>query len=92
MVLTNKTSFGVMWRMNLKAYLLTLSIEEREALAARCGTSVGHLKNIGYGLKPCAPKLASALERESGGAVTRPELCPNDWRITWPELAETQSV
>lgn len=30
-----------------------------------------------------------AIERATGGAVTRRELRPDDWQQIWPELAET---
>lgn len=29
-----------------------------------------------------------AIERATGGAVTRKDLRPNDWQDIWPELAE----
>lgn len=73
--------------MDLKTYLRDLLPEERESLAARCQTSVGHLRNVSYGLRPCATDLAVRIERESGHAVTRKELRPDDWADHWPELA-----
>jgi DNA-binding transcriptional regulator YdaS (Cro superfamily) len=30
----------------------------------------------------------SAIERETGGKVTRQELRPDDWHLIWPELAK----
>jgi DNA-binding transcriptional regulator YdaS (Cro superfamily) len=72
--------------MDLKTYLQPLSQDEREALAARCGTSRGHLQNVSNG-KTCGPVLATALEKETAGAVTRKDMRPKDfWRI-WPDLA-----
>lgn len=66
--------------MNLKSYLSTLSLKERAAFAARVGTSAGHLRNMSYGYRTCAETLAIDIERETGGAVTCEELCPNaDW-------------
>ncbi len=73
--------------MNLKSYLHTLARSDRATLAARCGTSAGHLKNIAYGYKPCAEILAVRLERETAGRVSRPELRPHDCQQIWPELA-----
>jgi DNA-binding transcriptional regulator YdaS (Cro superfamily) len=69
--------------MDLKAYLKTLSLPERAAFAERCGTSLGHLNNIAYGLRTCAEQLAMAIEEYSGGAVAvetlRPDLIER-WR------------
>lgn len=74
--------------MQLRVFIKSLPDEEaREAFAVRCGTSIGHLRNVGYGQKPCSHALAAAIERESSGEVKRPELCPDDWREVWPELA-----
>jgi DNA-binding transcriptional regulator YdaS (Cro superfamily) len=72
--------------MQLRDFIKSLPDEEaRKAFAARCGTSIGHLRNVGYG-KSCAPALAVAVERESSSAVKRQELCPANWRAIWPEL------
>ena len=58
----------------------------REAFARDCETSLGHLRNIGYGYKPCATELAVAIEAWSRGEVTRKILCPDNWHRRWPEL------
>jgi DNA-binding transcriptional regulator YdaS (Cro superfamily) len=78
-----------MGRMDLKTYISGLSPDERQALALRCDTSVGHLQNVMYGYKPCGIELAVALEQRSGGAVTRRDLRPDDWQRIWPELSAT---
>lgn len=66
--------------MDLKTYLGGLAPDQREEMAARCGTSVGHLKNIAYGYKPCGEALAIAIDRESGGQVRCEDLRPDvDW-------------
>lgn len=66
--------------MNLNAYLKSLSLDERDEFARRCGTSAAHLRNVGYGQKPCGESLAINVERESAGAVTCEELRPDvDW-------------
>jgi DNA-binding transcriptional regulator YdaS (Cro superfamily) len=72
--------------MELKAFLSSMPLEQREAFAHSCGTSAGHLRNVSYG-KSCAPALATAIEINSDGAVTRKEL-RDDWRQIWPELAK----
>lgn len=58
---------------------------DRKALAERCGTTEAHMRNVAYG-KPCSPELAAAIERETSGQVTRPEMRPADWHKIWPEL------
>jgi DNA-binding transcriptional regulator YdaS (Cro superfamily) len=75
--------------MDLKTLLKNLSDQSEQVLAAfasRCDTSVGHLRNIGYGYKPCAPALAVSIEQASDGAVRRWDLRPTDWHRIWPEL------
>ena len=71
--------------MELKPYLKSLSDEQREALAAECQTSVGHLRNCSYGLRPVSPELCVAIERASRCQVTRQEM-REDWAAIWPEL------
>lgn len=68
--------------MDLKQYLSTLTLKQRDDLAERCGTSAGHLRNVSYGYRSCGESLAIALERESGGSVTCEELRPDvDWSV-----------
>ncbi len=71
--------------MLLRAFLSHLTPPEVDAFAELCEVTPGHLRNVMYGYKPCAPDLAVSIERESAGAVTRPELRA-DWRRFWPEL------
>ena len=78
--------------MELKPYLKQLTDEQVEKLAASCETSAGHLSNVGYGYKSCSPALAVAIERESGCAVRRWELRPQDWFAIWPELVGTKGA
>ena len=72
--------------MKLKDFIKTIrSEEERVMFARRCGTSFGYLKMVSYGVKPCGPRLAVAIEEFSERKVTRPEL-REDWSLIWPEL------
>lgn len=71
--------------MSLKTFLAAMGPAERDAFAGRCETTWGHLRNVMYGVRPCATDLAVAIERESCGAVTRKEL-RSDWERHWPEL------
>lgn len=74
--------------MNLKQHIHGLDAAAREKLAQSCGTTLGHLRNVMYGYRPCTPALASAIERHTARAVTRQDLCPDDWADIWPELAQ----
>lgn len=66
--------------MDLKTYLSQLNIPEREAFARRCGTTIGHLRNVAYGYKPASETLAINVDRESRGEVPVEELRPDvDW-------------
>jgi DNA-binding transcriptional regulator YdaS (Cro superfamily) len=78
--------------MSLKTYFADLNAEQREAFAGRCGSTRGVLQNIMYGLRPCAPLLAAAIERESEGKVRRWDLRPTDWHLIWPELAREEGA
>ena len=77
----------IMHRMDLKTYLRSLPGDQRGTFANACGTTPGHLRNIIYeDGKSCSPILATAIERESSGAVMRWDMRPTDWRDIWPEL------
>ena len=75
--------------MTLKDYLNGLSRSAQKDFALRCGSTLGYLrKAISVGQTLRAP-LCVAIERESGHAVTRPEL-REDWQAVWPELVIAQ--
>ncbi|SEL13142.1 DNA-binding transcriptional regulator Cro [Roseateles sp. YR242] len=38
--------------------------------------------------RPVPPVRCVEIERATGGAVTRRDLRPKDWREIWPELAD----
>lgn len=66
--------------MKLINFLETMDKPQRKAFALRCGSSPGHLNNVAYECRQCSGKLAIAIERESKGAVTCEEVCPEaDW-------------
>lgn len=77
--------------MELRDYLKTLTPNDRTSFADRVGSSVGHLRNVGYGFRPCDPAVAVAIERESRKRVTRQELRPDDWEAIWPELRKRRT-
>lgn len=72
--------------MTLLEFLRHMSAEQREPFAKSCDTSLGHLRNVAYGYRPCAAELAVLIEDVSGRQVTRQELCPDNWWRIWPEL------
>ena len=62
---------------SLRAYLATLTPDAQVAYALRAGTTIGYLRKA-LSVKPrFDAALALALDRESGGAVTRHELRPD---------------
>nr|WP_144154496.1 YdaS family helix-turn-helix protein [Paraburkholderia sp. BCC1885] len=74
----------------LKSFIASLPPEERDQFARRCRTTKAFLRNIAYGQRVAGEKLSVLIERESGGAVTRLDLRPDDWRDIWPELVAKQ--
>lgn len=75
--------------MKLKAYL---SAERGRAtwLAAQLdGVSTSYLSQMANGIAPISPKRCVEIEQKTGGAVTRQDLCPDDWQALWPELIPT---
>lgn len=72
--------------MDLKTFIFSLSVEDREVFAKKCDTSRWHLQNAAYGYKPINAKLAVAIERESKRKVTRQEMFPDSFKSIWPEL------
>lgn len=63
----------------LKAWLKSLADDDaRESFALRCGTTLGHLRNVSYGQRPASPELCAALEFETEGQIEctlmRPDL------------------
>jgi len=78
--------------MNLKAFLQSMPLRNRDLFAERCGTTGGHLRNISYGYKSAAAELAILIERESLGAVTVEELRPDvDWSVIRASRARTRT-
>lgn len=67
-------------RMTLHEYLKSLDKTSLDAFAARCGTSVGQLKQVAYGNRRASAALAVGIERESAGSVTCEQLRADiDW-------------
>ncbi len=75
--------------MDLKSFLFSMPVDERNAFAERCGTSYAHLRNISYGQKPCGESLAINIDRESAGTVRCEELRPD---VDWQYLRQTAAT
>lgn len=76
----------------IKAYLIAMSMPEREDFAVRCSTTYGHLRNVAYGQKPCGESLAINVERESAGVIRCEMLRPDvDWAVLRKSSAEPSS-
>ena len=61
----------------------------RSALAKRLGVTaaaIGNWKMRGIPVQQCV-----AIERATGGLVTRKDLRPDDWADIWPELANSEA-
>lgn len=68
--------------MNLREFLKSMSSKEQEDFAARCGSTLRHIKRIGWGIKGCSAEMAMCIEDESNGLVTSESLVPNArWHV-----------
>jgi len=74
--------------MVLTEYLKSLTPEDRDAFAARCGTTIGQLRQVAGGHRRAGESLAINIERESGRQVTCEELRPD---VDWAYLRSTSS-
>lgn len=76
--------------MTLLNYLKTLSKTDLAAMADRCSTSPGQLKQIAYGNRRASVSLAVSLDRETSGSVSCAELRPDiDWKHLRSALSQS---
>ena len=79
--------------MELRTYLLGLGNDEARAqFAVSCGASLGHLRNSCSGLRRLSAAVARRIEDNSGGAVMRWSIRPDDWHVIWPELMRRKNA
>jgi len=65
--------------MQLKDFYLSMTADQRDDFAKRCGTTLGQVRNVAYG-RNCGEALAISIERESQGVVRCEDLRPDvDW-------------
>lgn len=73
--------------MNLNEYLASDGAQKAAQIARVVGVSPAMVYQWRMGLRPVPAERCAAVERATGGAVTRKDLRPNDWQTVWPELA-----
>ena len=73
--------------MDLRTYLSTGEQRQRE-FAEALGVTQGLISQWARGKAAPPPNRCVAIERMTGGEVTRQELRPDDWKDIWPELEE----
>ncbi|OEZ90701.1 transcriptional regulator [Duganella phyllosphaerae] len=72
--------------MTLTEYF-ALAHGNQVALAAAVGSHQPTVRQWAMGERPIPVVHGAAIERATGGAVTRQELFPDTWSAIWPELA-----
>lgn len=75
--------------MKLKKYLNERG--KQSWLASQVGTVDSCIHDWKTGRAPVPVKSCVAIEKATGGAVTRKDLRPDDWMLIWPELVEGKS-
>ena len=73
--------------MTLHDYIKLLDKQALESFAARCGTSVGQLKQVAYGHRRPGAALAISIERETDRPVVCELMRPD---IDWAYLRNTE--
>jgi len=73
----------VMFRMDkLKIYLNGISLNEQQAFACRCSTSLGYMRKAISTRQRLGERLCINIERETFGAVRCEDLRPDvDWAV-----------
>lgn len=73
--------------MDLTQYLGLTEAPTASELARKAGVSPALLYQWRTGRRPVPVERCADIERATGGAVTRRDLRPLDWKRIWPELA-----
>lgn len=76
--------------------MVTMKLSEFTSAERGRKARLAHLLNVpqqlvgqwANGLRPTPVNRCVAIERATGGTVTRRDLRPDDWHLIWPELAE----
>lgn len=59
-------------------------------LAVELRVPTSFVFRMSAGTKGIPIRHMAVIEKFTDGAVTRQEMCPDDWQRIWPELAEQQ--
>lgn len=76
--------------MDLKNYLIESDTKKAE-FARAINVSAALLHQWIKGIRPVASQHCPAIEKQTGGKVTRKELRPDDWHKIWPELVNASA-
>lgn len=71
--------------MTLKEFMKTIPMQQREAFACECGTTLNYLNMVRCGAKKANKSLCMAIEKRSAGAVRCEELRPD---IEWKHIED----
>lgn len=84
------SNYAVANNLAMKQLNLWLKAERGRAaaLARHLGVSQAFMSDMASGEKSIPTDHMAAIEAFTAGAVTRREMCPQDWARIWPELAE----
>lgn len=72
--------------MKLSEYLDRQGRGAKAKFASQIGAHASDLSDWISGARPVPVHRCAVIEQETGGAVTRKDLRPSDWRAIWPEL------
>ena len=74
-------------RVNTSIQRASTAVGGQASLARIVGVSAPTVNQWATGKRPVPLDRCVAIEKATGGVVTRRELRPDDWRAVWPELA-----
>ena len=80
------SSYAINFDMNNLIEKACLHVGGLTALSNAIGISPAYAWQLKVGMRPLKPAHCVAIERATGGAVTRKDLRPHDWKDIWPEL------
>lgn len=78
--------------MKLRDYLDASPRGTAKRLAEKLRVSPSFLSQMAAGTSAISTDRAVLIERETGGAVHRRDIYPNDWIEHWPELADREAA
>ena len=68
---------------NYIKFFQALTAKEKQELADYCNVSLGHLRNVSYGLRRCSAELAVGIEEWSKGKINRYNLGVRNAERIW---------